>query len=103
MEKKLKYAISALGVVIILAVGIVAFNTGKDIPEIANNKTATETKIITTSPIIGNIAIDESINEALNEVLSESDFDSELADIELALDDEEILDEINNLINDDEL
>jgi len=103
MEKKLKYAISALGVVIILVVGIVAFNTGKDVPEIANKKTPTETKIITTSPIIGNESIDDSINEALNEVLNESDFESELDDIELALSDEEALDDINNLINDNEL
>jgi len=103
MDKKLKYAVSILGVVIILVVGIIALDNGQKPSEVATQKSTTETKLVTNSPIIGDEKIDESINEILNEALDDSEFESELAEIELALADEEILNEINNLINDDEL
>jgi len=106
MNQKLKFAISSLGVVLILAVGAVLFSSLKNNSEIAtkqNTKNTKENKIATTSPVIGDKETDMAINAAINDVLSDNDLDSEFADIDLALSDEENIDQINNLYNDNEL
>lgn len=106
MNKKLKFAISALGVVLILVIGAVLFSSLKDNSKITtkqNIKNINETKISTTSPVIGDKETDASINTTINEVLSDDDLESEFADIELALSDEADINQINNLYNDNEL
>lgn len=105
MNQKLKYSISALGIIALLAVGIIVFKSNDNGSGIASNQKTTigETKFATITPIIGNKEVDASVNEALDEVLNENDLDSELADVELALADETELDQINNLVNENEL
>ena len=106
MNQKLKLSLSALGIVAILVVGVAIYKSSQTIPEVANKQAAPvsiEPKLATTTPVIGDKAVDASINETLNEALNETNLDAELADVGLALSDEAALDEINNLINDNEL
>lgn len=106
MNSKLKLSLSALVVIVVLAVGIAVFKSnGRNSGVAIDQKTETvgKTKLATTTPVIGNKEVDASVNGALNDVLNEDDLNSELADVDLALSDEAELDQINNLVNDDEL
>jgi len=105
MEKKMKLALSSLGVVVILLVAIFALQSDKIIPQSAQKKDAPveKNKLAVSTPVIGNEKIDAAINESLKNILDEENFDSEMEDIELASLEETELEEINNLINDDEL
>ena len=102
MNQKLKVSLSMLGVLMVLAIGLFAYNQK---PKVAIQKESAvpKIKLATTTPVIGDAKVDASINSSLDEALNENDFDSELDDVELALSDEIALDDINNLINDDEL
>jgi hypothetical protein len=106
MTQKLKFSLSALGIIALLAIGIFAYQIGQEDAEIVNqpkiNKINTTDKI-TATPVIGDAEIDMSINATLDEVSNETDLDAELADVELIVSDEDSLNQINNLINDDEL
>lgn len=104
MNQKLKLSLSALGVILVIAVGIIAYQKGTA-PEVAidQTKTISETKLTTTSPVIGDAEIDASINEALDEVMDDTALEAEFADIELALSEETELNQINNLFDDNEL
>lgn len=107
MNQKSKIIIPVMGILVFLIVGVIIFNSSKNTPEkittSPQNKTVNEKSIATTTAVIGDKEIDEAINTAINEVLSDNDLDSELADIDLALSDEEDIDQINNLYNDNEL
>lgn len=107
MNQKSKIIIPAFGILVFLIVGIIFFNSNRNTPEkIANKqetKIAAETQNITATAVIGDKEIDASINSTINEVLSDSDLESEFADIDLALSDEEDIDQINNLFNENEL
>lgn len=108
MNQKSKIIISILGIFVLLVVGVVVFNSNKNIPgEIVTNpkaKTiAKDVAITTTTAVIGDKQTDASINTTINDVLSDNDLDSEFADIDLALSDEGDIDQINNLYNDNEL
>lgn len=106
MNQKLKFAISGLGIILILVVGAVLFSASKNNSQIAtkqNAKNTNETKLVTTSAVIGYKETDASINATINEVLSDDDLDAEFSDIDLALSDETEIDQINNLFNDNEL
>ncbi len=102
MNQKLKVSLSILGVFMILAIGFFAYENNSQVAA-PKESAKIETKLATTTPVIGDEKVDASINNSLDEVLNENDFDSELDDVELALSDEIALDDINNLINDDEL
>jgi hypothetical protein len=105
MPQKLKFFLSALGIIAILMVGIFAYQVGQDNMEVANQQAINKinTPATITTPVIGDAEIDTSINATLDEVLGETDLDAELADVELVLSDEDALNQINNLVNDDEL
>lgn len=103
MNQKSKLIIPAVGIIAFLVVGVILFSFSKDNSEIATSPIVSETAIVTTSSVIGDKSIDESINAVLNDALSENDLNSEFEDIELALSDEEEFDQINNLFNDNEL
>lgn len=106
MNQKIKFAISGLGIILILVVGAVLFSASKNNSQIAtkqNTKNTNETKLVTTSTVIGDKETDASINATINEVLSDDDLNAEFSDIDLALSDETEIDQINNLFNDNEL
>ncbi|MDO9231637.1 MAG: hypothetical protein Q7U36_04150 [bacterium] len=108
MNQKSKIIISALGIFVLLVVGVVVFNSSKNIPGkiVTTPKAKTIAKdvaITTTTAVIGDKQTDASINTTINDVLSDNDLDSEFADIDLALSDEGEIDQINNLYNDNEL
>lgn len=106
MNQKLKFAISGLGIILILVVGAVLFSASKNNSQITTKqktKSTNETKLVTTSAVIGDKETDASINTTINEVLSDDDLDAEFSDIDLALSDETEIDQINNLFNDNEL
>jgi hypothetical protein len=106
MNKKLKFSISLVGIIALLIVGVTIFKANKNTPVATvkqNTPAVNATKVATTTPIIGDKEIDTSLNETLDEVLNETNFDAELASVDLALADEDALNQINNLINDNEL
>ena len=108
MNQKSKISIAILGVFALLIAGIIIFNSSRNNSEIAANPNQNQIKkiepvIATTSAATGDQEIDSSVNSVLNDMLSEDDLNKELSDIDLALSDEEEINQINNLFNDNEL
>ena len=98
-----------MGIVAILLVGVALFKSDQKTPSVAINQKANpavseETKLATTTPVIGDKEVDASVNKDIDNILNEDDIKSEInTDANIALSDESSLDQINNLYNDNEL
>ena len=108
MNKKIKISISLLGIVIVLAIILVAFRVNDKKIETATviapapEKIQTNEPLTTTSPLTGDKATDDSINQTLNETLSDNNLDADFSNTDLAIEETDPS-QINNLFNDNEL